>query len=433
MDIQVIVKNFLQKHHDQKSPLLIALSGGADSMALFEALLEHKKNISLHVAHIDHGWRKESRSEALELQALANKNHIPFHLHCLKKVPSTNKEEYSRIERLNFYLSLTKKFLFQAVLLAHHQGDLAETVLKRVFEGARLQKLHGMQEISLYEGLALWRPLLSLSKKELKSYLLKKNISWFEDKTNLDKNYLRARMREEIFPFLEKSFGKNFLENLLYMSKRSFDLKENLESRLLSLIQEKKGPFGSYYDLSCLRDLSLFEKEHFFCLLFENHKLKPHRKLLEKILSWQLPVKTAKKVLLQGTQVIIDRQKIFFLKQFPLTVPESLFLHLGKKEKWANGFCVELVDSASSSNSWKESWKGECKLALPEGKYELSLLQKGEDKAILRWWNQKKIPVFLRSLFPVLKKEGIICGDFLSGYLLDVERLNDNKCCSTIN
>jgi tRNA(Ile)-lysidine synthase len=425
LDIQIIVKSFLQKYHDGSSPLLLALSGGSDSMALFRVLIELK--IDFHVAHIDHGWREESKKEALLLEEIAKKNHIPFHTIRLENVPHKNKEEAARMERLAFYQSLTNKIPFQAVLLGHHQGDLAETVLKRVLEGARLQKLHGIEEVSSYKGLILWRPLLSLTKETLKNSLVSKNLPWFEDQTNSDTNYLRARMREEIFPFIEKSFGKNFLENLLYLSKRSSSLKETLDTKLCPMIDQKKGPFGSYYSLSSLEDLSSFEKEHFLSLLFEKQGLKVSRKLLEEILGWEPSKTTSKRFFLQKTLVIIDRQKIFFLKQFPLTFPGGITLKRGEKRILQKDLTIEIVTESSPPISWQDLWKGDSKVLIPEGIYELALLKKGEDKYLLKWWNKKKVPVFLRSLFPVIKKKGIVHADLLSGYTISDPILEERK------
>ncbi|MCH9703393.1 MAG: tRNA lysidine(34) synthetase TilS, partial [Chlamydiae bacterium] len=122
-----------------RGPLLLALSGGPDSMALLHLMRE--LNHPFEVAHIDHGWREKSAEEAEKLQTLVNE---PFHLKRLEKF-SQNAEDQARRARLNFFRELCEKRGLEGVLLGHHADDQAETVLKRLFEGARLTKLSGLE------------------------------------------------------------------------------------------------------------------------------------------------------------------------------------------------------------------------------------------------------------------------------------------------
>lgn len=214
MDCRVI-KDFLTLRLEKGAKLLLAFSGGPDSMALLHLLLEAKKELdfSLHLAHIDHGWREESREEAQTLQTLAKHLHLPFHLHRLEKMEGGDLENRAREKRLTFFLSLHKQHHFQALLLAHHRGDQAETVFKRIAEGSGLKGLGGLYHERVLGDLPLWRPLLSIKKKELYAYLKRKRLDSFEDATNKDPRFLRSRMREELFPELEKIFGKKMEGN----------------------------------------------------------------------------------------------------------------------------------------------------------------------------------------------------------------------------
>lgn len=402
---------FLKKQHDRKSPLLLALSGGSDSMALFYSLCKVKKDF-LHVVHIDHGWREESRDEALEIERLVKDQNIPFYSMRIASLPKNNIEDFCRKKRLEFYQSLCEKYSFQAVLLGHHQDDLLETVLKRVFEGSSLQKLYGMEEVSQYENLQLWRPFLNISKKDLLSFLEKGGYKWYEDYTNQDSKYLRARMRSEMIPFLQKSFGKDFSKNLVYLSKRSAELNKSLDNRLKSiLLKKEKGPLGSYLDLQLINNFDPFEKEHFFSLLLQSEGIDARRSIIESLLSWSKDSKHTKTLEIQETTIIIDRQKIFFLKQSPLTFPSVIELSVGDNQ--------DKFESVGST--WKSLWKGTSSFYIdgicPEKEgYELALALEGEDQALFKWWSAKKVPVFLRRLFPVVKKEGKIIADLLSGY-----------------
>ena len=109
------VKDFLATHWEGQSPLLLGYSGGPDSKALLY-LVREIEGIDLHVAHVDHGWRKESAEEAALLEEeIKSLGHV-FHttkLHMAAK----NKEAIAREERMAFFLSLFKRYPFQALLL----------------------------------------------------------------------------------------------------------------------------------------------------------------------------------------------------------------------------------------------------------------------------------------------------------------------------
>ncbi len=218
--------SFLKKHHDRRSPLLLALSGGSDSLALWSMLIEAKKiyPFQLHVAHVDHGWRVESASQAADLENLVGQ---PFHTIRLANPVQSEKE--ARLHRLCYFRQLQEEWGFQAVLFAHHADDQAETVLKRVLEGSHLAHLGGMAVSGVVEGVTCWRPLLSRTKKELEHFL---EHAPFWDSTNEDITFLRNRMRLEMVPFLEKSFGKNICKNLARLGERVHFLKDYLDYQI---------------------------------------------------------------------------------------------------------------------------------------------------------------------------------------------------------
>ena len=144
MSIFIQIENFLQVYCHSSSPLLLALSGGPDSLCLFYALLKYRNesNTPFHVAHVNHNWREKSVLEAQTLEQLASKHQVPFHLKILD--PSLlrgNLEAACREERYQFFASLCQFNQFQGVLTGHHQGDQAETIFKRILEGARLVSL----------------------------------------------------------------------------------------------------------------------------------------------------------------------------------------------------------------------------------------------------------------------------------------------------
>ena len=238
MNLTFRVKKFINTHWDRERNLLLAYSGGPDSKALLYSLFEMGFQ-NLHLAHVDHGWREESSAECEELKKEAEHLQLPFHSIRLTGVPTKNLEDFGRNQRRQFFQSLVQKFDFQAVLLGHQGDDLAETALKRVLEGAHLTFLGGMAPITQMEGFEIWRPLLSVTKKEILDFLKKRSLKALDDQTNYDPRFLRTRFRQKAIPILIESMGKEIQGNLALLSERAFELKEFLEKRTMSHWQSK--------------------------------------------------------------------------------------------------------------------------------------------------------------------------------------------------
>ncbi|MCB1117439.1 MAG: tRNA lysidine(34) synthetase TilS [Chlamydiia bacterium] len=244
-----VIKTFLECHHVDRRPIVLAISGGSDSMALLELMQASKQffPLDLHVAHVDHGFRDESADEAKQLQDLID---LPFYMTRLDPQQRVgNLEDWARDQRYQFFAKIAKEVGAQAVMVAHHLGDQAETVLKRVLEGAQLVKLGSIAPETIINGVKVWRPLLPLQKKELEAWLKGRFVN---DPMNQDPKYLRARMRETILPSLEAQFGKSIDGSLGRIAMRSQDLKDYLDRRVipyLSALEEGEIDFKPFYPL----------------------------------------------------------------------------------------------------------------------------------------------------------------------------------------
>src|SRR5580700_9872206 len=189
------VRKFLSLRLVSKKPLLIGYSGGPDSKALLYLLLECRRFFSfeLHVAHLDHGWREESRKEAQEIQDEIELLGLTFHLKSLsmKDFYTGNSEQQGREYRFDFFSQIYSELGAQALLLGHQADDQAETILKRVFEGASFFSLTGLSMETTFCNMRIWRPLLKLEKKTILQWLAKKGLNHFTDATNFQKRFLR--------------------------------------------------------------------------------------------------------------------------------------------------------------------------------------------------------------------------------------------------
>jgi tRNA(Ile)-lysidine synthase len=187
--------------------LLIAVSGGADSIALLRLLVAINRSDfwrwTLIVAHIDHGLRgPASRADARFVAALARKLHLPCVSKRLKLKPASS-EDAARQARLQALAEMCRKRKCAGVVMAHHADDQAETILMRIFRGCGIDGLAGIAPQSRIAGMTIFRPLLEFRRAALRDYLRQIGQSWREDQTNATDQFLRNRLRRQVMPLLE--------------------------------------------------------------------------------------------------------------------------------------------------------------------------------------------------------------------------------------
>ncbi len=415
-------KNLLESI-DLSLPLLIGVSGGPDSIALLH-LLEEIPLLSIAIAHVDHGWRPESGQEADALRTLAAKKGVPFHLKRLDVGSVTvNLEEYCRLQRLAFFKELCQEYGYQAVALGHHADDQVETVLKRVMEGSALCHFGAMKRISMIDGLKIFRPLLDVSRKDILHFIEEKKISSFEDHTNYDTKFLRARLRQETFPFLTKQFGKNVRTSLLRLSKEAQELEHYLDRKITTYLSGMvEGPWGTFIDLSQHFPVEELERQHLLKHLCKNYLTLSREQYTS--LSTHLLTGTADRHVATGKGIVfIDRRRLFILKKKILPLKTSLPLTPGIQSYGPWTVTVKHLDAkcteAPPHSSWKNLWQGPVSIVLPQGNYQLGPCASNEcyprTHTISKWWTSHKVPAFLRPLVPVVRDEAGICHEFLVG------------------
>ena len=225
--------------------ILIAVSGGADSLALAELLINSKRrfNLELAIAHFEHGLRgKDSLDDAAFVKAFAEERGIKFigGRGDVKAFATENKisvETAARILRYEFLSKVKSDLNFDAIALAHHADDQAETILMRLLRGATSEGLSAMKfKIFSAEYGLLIRPLLRFRKLELENFCREKNLSPRLDKTNFEANATRNKIRLELIPTLEK-FNPALVETLCRLGEVTAE-----ESDFISAQAEKIFP-----------------------------------------------------------------------------------------------------------------------------------------------------------------------------------------------
>lgn len=423
--MEQILTSFLLKYCDPNRPVLLALSGGPDSLALYYLLLRFREKypLKLGIAHVDHGWRGESAEEARIIQEEVLSKGFPFHLKRLSvNKTAPNLEALGREKRLEFFKELSSKYDYQAVLVAHHADDQSETVLKRVLEGTSLPFLGGLKEVAKIKGLILWRPLLSISKKEIGKWLQKYPWRGFLDQTNFDSKFLRGRFRSKILPSLSQEFGKEVGTSLERLGRESLELQEYLDKILESHFKQIERSLGGLYlDLSDLCPNEPLELKYLIRKFCAAEELFLPRSLLET--SAQLVREK-----LANKQIQVGK-KILFLDRGRLFIPHPIAEWPLERERLLPGSCqigswkvhISKVDKGEElfKIGWKRVWEGSFEVFLPEGNYEWGKAKLREfypgNSPLSKCWTDAKVPAFLRKWVPVIWKNEKIFFEFVSG------------------
>lgn len=425
-DLLSVLAAFMKNNLNPSRPFLLALSGGPDSLALLHLLLEYRSmqsiSFSFGIAHVDHRWREESAREASILKDQAKALNIPFHLRVLDpESMEGNLEAACRVARLKFFESLCQEYGYQAVMLAHHADDQAETVLKRMLEGTCLPNLCGLRPTMQWGDLCLWRPLLNVNKKSIMDWLEVRGCSAFDDKTNLDPRFMRGRFRTSILPMLAEKFGKQINTSLIRIGSEAAEMRDYLDSVTHRTMQKvERGPFGLFLDCSTHPNGHPYEIKHLIKRFCEAGELSPSKAFLETATQIVLSMTADKRVLMGPHRLEIDRGRLFLIKTQPHPMFDKQRLAPGMYGNWYISVVSGNAPSQAevSDGGWRALWQGECRACLPQGEYEIGLaasntLYPGKSP-ISKWWTKAKAPSFLRSWIPVIWQNGVIKHEFLT-------------------
>lgn len=204
------------------SHVLVALSGGADSVALLSLLLGSASTLDLQIeaAHLDHALRAESAQDAAFVARFCAERRVPLTMRRLdvaavSKQRGGNLEETARELRREFLAEAACERGCDLVALGHHADDQAETFMMRLLRGAGQEGLAGMR---LVDG-PIVRPLLPFSRAEILEYLASQDLSWCEDASNRDQGFTRNRIRHQLMPLLA-SFNPQIVSQLNGLCER---------------------------------------------------------------------------------------------------------------------------------------------------------------------------------------------------------------------
>jgi len=234
--------------------IILGVSGGPDSVFLLHVLsqlkeiIEKEKSIQykLHVAHINHMIREEAVEDEELTRKLALKYNVDFHILRVDILAEAKRlkigtEECGRNIRYEFFEQVRKTVGGNKIAVAHNAGDNAETIILNFIRGAGINGLSGMSMVSN----GIIRPILNVSKQDILRYLDENKIEYTIDKTNLENDYTRNKVRNDLIHKIEQEYNPNIINALNRMAAvNKMDLKiinEAVEEkyRLLNINKQK--------------------------------------------------------------------------------------------------------------------------------------------------------------------------------------------------
>ena len=236
---------YLENLLKNKDCIIVATSGGPDSMCLLHLLCELKEKLSLKliVAHVNHKLRSESEEEALFVHKVCLENNIIYEYMEILEYNDDNLENDARIKRYEFFDKLANTYHAKYLMTAHHGDDLMETILMRLTRGSSLKGYSGFKKELKEKNYTIIRPLITETKKDIEEYMNNHHYKYYIDKSNFSDKYTRNRYRMHVLPFLKKEDPKVHCKFLKF-SEELMEANNFIESyvkKLISQISDKNG------------------------------------------------------------------------------------------------------------------------------------------------------------------------------------------------
>jgi len=220
---------------NRTEPIIVALSGGVDSMVLFDII--SKLNNNVIIAHVNHNKREESINEYQYIQKMAQDKGVPFCGYTIEDISKNNFHQDSRLKRYDFFRAVAQKYNSTKIAVAHHLDDQVETVLMRIVRGTSFSGYSGIKEIRYDRNVSIIRPLMDISKDEILKYATTNNILYFEDKSNSEDVYTRNRFQNNIIPLLKKE-NPNLNSKILQLAEYIDSADEVIEEQKKAFLKE---------------------------------------------------------------------------------------------------------------------------------------------------------------------------------------------------
>lgn len=222
------VKETIEKYNliDKDDKIVVAVSGGPDSISLLDIL--YKLNYNICVAHVNHGLRENAIIDQKFVEDFCNKRNIPCFVKQIKlkelKVKMTL-EEAGRKERYDFFYEIMKNQKCNKIATAHNSNDNAETVIMNIIRGSGVSGLKGIEPIRDN----VIRPLIEITRKEIEAYCKENKLNPRHDESNDEDIYTRNKVRLKVIPYIEENINSNVVNNINRLSSIVLEEEKYIE------------------------------------------------------------------------------------------------------------------------------------------------------------------------------------------------------------
>ena len=309
--VQSYFKNFFIENDINlaEDKYLLAVSGGIDSMVLFDLFL--KNNINFSVASCNFQLRgKDSDNDLKFVENICIKNSINFYSTVLdvdkfSTMRKISTQMAARELRYDFFKKILEKHKYSYIVTAHHLDDNIETIIFNFIKSTGYKGLIGIP----FNKNKILRPLINTSKEEIEDYAVSNNISWRLDKSNNSNKYSRNKIRNEVIPLLKEinpSLGKSLTESLKRIKKLSHDIKPRIDLFIQKFVDFKDDYINIKKDF--IDDIEKYEILLFD--FFQDYGFNYSQ--IENIIK-SLKAKNQKKFISLNYELIIERKSIFII------------------------------------------------------------------------------------------------------------------------
>ena len=309
----------------------IAVSGGGDSLALLVlgADWAHKRGRRVKSVTIDHGLRAGSSYECAYVKKISSALSVEHKTLKWLEKPSGNLQSSARDARHRLLSNWMLRNALSIVLLGHTLDDNAETIMIRLSRGSGIDGLTGMSHIKKFENLIIFRPLLKVSRDDLRQYLREKKISWIDEPSNLDDSFQRIKMRNLQPKLSDVGLTPNRLVALAnHMTRAKEALNFEVKSFAKTYVQQR--PWG---DLEIEYKAFLQVPREYqvrllsAALLWISGKVyRPRFNSLERLLDAIINQGDFQGMCLMGCIVKCDQRKVLLTREFS-AVPNPMIIH----------------------------------------------------------------------------------------------------------
>ncbi len=250
---------------ERNQHLLVAVSGGQDSLCLIKLLLDlqYKWEWHLGIAHCDHRWRSDSEANAQHIENLAKNWGISFYLETVEtqEREAIQTEAAAREWRYKVLSAIAQQYNYKYVVTGHTASDRAETLIYNLIRGTGADGLQALTwQRPLVNGIMLVRPLLEITRTETGQFCEDFQLPIWEDSTNQDLKYARNRIRQELLPYLCQNFNPKVESALAQTAELLQAEVEYLEKAAQELREEAMSKEGEdAVDLSTILSVSPYQ------------------------------------------------------------------------------------------------------------------------------------------------------------------------------